>query len=80
MNTMRVLIVPAGSGMAITAIKGLKKDPAIEVLAADIDPLAPGGGYDSNVPGTEDRHYAAWATLFGKKARTSSGLYKQIPE
>jgi len=37
-----VLIIPAGSGMAIAAIKMLKRDKKIRVISADADRLSPG--------------------------------------
>lgn len=37
-----VLIIPAGSGMAIVAIKAIKKDSHMKIVAADMDPLAAG--------------------------------------
>jgi carbamoyl-phosphate synthase large subunit len=37
-----VFIVPAGSGMAISAITKLKEDKKIRIIAADVDKLAPG--------------------------------------
>ena len=37
-----VLVTPAGSGMAIAAIKLLKKDEKIRIISADADKLAPG--------------------------------------
>lgn len=37
-----VLILPAGSGMAVAAIKSLKKDPKVRVVTADSNILAPG--------------------------------------
>jgi len=42
MSKINVLIIPSSSGMAITAIKSLKKDSLINVFTTDIDPLAPG--------------------------------------
>ena len=39
---INVLVLPAGTGMAITAIKSLKKDPKIRIFSADCDELAPG--------------------------------------
>ena len=41
-ETYNVLIIPAGSGMAIAAIKMLKKDKKIKVFSADADKLSPG--------------------------------------
>jgi carbamoyl-phosphate synthase large subunit len=41
-NKTKILVVPAGSGMAIMAIKALKQDEDITVLSADTDKLAPG--------------------------------------
>ena len=38
----KVLILPAGSGMAVAAIKSLKKDSSIETVSADSNRLAPG--------------------------------------
>ena len=35
-----ILIVPAGSGMAIAAIQGLKKNDIFHIVAADLNPLA----------------------------------------
>jgi len=37
-----VLITPAGSGMAVVAIKAIKQDPDIKIVAADMNPLASG--------------------------------------
>jgi carbamoyl-phosphate synthase large subunit len=37
-----VLLIPGGSGMAIAAIRALKEDPSIRIIAADAEPLAPG--------------------------------------
>ena len=37
-----VLITPAGSGMAVAAIKSLKRDSKIRVISADVNQLAPG--------------------------------------
>ena len=42
MNKINVLIVPAGSGMAIAAIKALKQDKNIKIISADTNRLAPG--------------------------------------
>ncbi|MCD6574539.1 ATP-grasp domain-containing protein [Candidatus Aerophobetes bacterium] len=42
MKKYKVLIVPAGSGMAVAAIKSLKKDKKIKIISADRDRLAPG--------------------------------------
>lgn len=39
---IKVLITPAGSRMAVPAIRFLKKDKDIQIIAADVDPLAPG--------------------------------------
>jgi len=39
---IKVLIIPAGSGMAVMAIKALKQDKDIIVMSADTDDLAPG--------------------------------------
>jgi len=41
-ESYNVLIVPAGSGMAIAAIKALKKDPKMRVFTADTNKLASG--------------------------------------
>lgn len=50
MKKYRVLIIPAGSGMAVAAIRSLSRDKKIKVICADSDRLAPGfylssGGY-----------------------------------
>lgn len=37
-----VLITPAGSGMAVVAIKAIKQEPDIKIAAADMNPLASG--------------------------------------
>lgn len=37
-----ILILPAGSGMTIAAIKSLKKDPEVNLITVDCDKLAPG--------------------------------------
>lgn len=37
-----VLIVPAGSGIAVAAIKSLRRDQKIKVISADVNKLAPG--------------------------------------
>jgi carbamoyl-phosphate synthase large subunit len=42
MSKIKTLVLPAGSGMAITAIKALMQDQDITVIAGDIDKLAPG--------------------------------------
>ncbi|MHA2247497.1 MAG: ATP-grasp domain-containing protein [Candidatus Hodarchaeales archaeon] len=42
MTTLKVLFLPAGSGMAISAIKSLINCKDIQTVAADNDPLAPG--------------------------------------
>ena len=39
---IRVLVIPAGSGMAILAIKALREDKRITVISADTNKLAPG--------------------------------------
>jgi len=41
-NNYNVLVVPAGSGMAYSAITKLKEDSRINVISADVDKLAPG--------------------------------------
>ncbi len=41
-NKISVLVIPAGSGMAITAIKALRQDKNIAVISADTNKLAPG--------------------------------------
>jgi carbamoyl-phosphate synthase large subunit len=41
-KSIKVLIIPAGSGMAVMAIKALKQDKDIIVMSADTDDLAPG--------------------------------------
>lgn len=42
MIDVTVLVVPAGSGMAIAAIKALRQDKNIRIVSADSDRLAPG--------------------------------------
>lgn len=42
MSDITVLVVPAGSGMAIAAIKALRQDKDLRVVSADSDKLAPG--------------------------------------
>ncbi|MBO8161757.1 MAG: ATP-grasp domain-containing protein [Thermosipho sp. (in: Bacteria)] len=42
MEKYNVLIVPAGSGMAVAAIKSLKNDEKVRVITADSNALAPG--------------------------------------
>jgi carbamoyl-phosphate synthase large subunit len=42
MNKTKILVLPAGSGMAIMAIKALMQDKDVTVIAGDIDKLAPG--------------------------------------
>ena len=42
MTDIAVLIVPAGSGMAIAAIKALRQDRRIRIISADMNELAPG--------------------------------------
>jgi carbamoyl-phosphate synthase large subunit len=41
-NKINSLVIPAGSGMAIMAIKALKQDEDIIVMSADVNHLAPG--------------------------------------
>lgn len=41
-NKINSLVFPAGSGMAIMAIKALKQDQDINVISADVNKLAPG--------------------------------------
>lgn len=41
-ETYNVLVIPAGSGMAVSAIKMLRKDKRIKVYSADANKLAPG--------------------------------------
>jgi len=42
MSNINVLVVPAGSGMAVAAIKALKQDKTIKIISADVNKLAPG--------------------------------------
>ena len=39
---INVLVTPAGSRMAVVAIKALKQDPSLKIVASDINPLAAG--------------------------------------
>jgi len=42
MKKAKVLLTPSSSGMAIAAIKSLRKDKRIKIISTDIDRLAPG--------------------------------------
>lgn len=42
MKKIKVLVIPAGSRMAVPAIKALKQDRNIAVISADVNKLAPG--------------------------------------
>jgi len=60
MKSTKVLIAPAGSGMAITAIKSLKRDSNIEIIVADSNHLAPAlnmGLKSYTIPLLEDERF-----------------------
>jgi len=42
MSDINVLIVPAGSGMAVAAIKALRQDKRMRIISTDVNKLAPG--------------------------------------
>jgi len=69
-----VLITPAGSGMAVVAIKAIKQDPDIKIVAADMNPLASGlhlvhKGY--LVPPTSDPSFFSKIDLIIKKEKVN---------
>ena len=60
MKNTKVLIAPAGSGMAITAIKSLMLDSDIEIIVADSNHLAPSmnmGLKSYTIPTIEDERF-----------------------
>lgn len=70
-NKYNVLVVPAGSGMAYSAINKLKEDSKINVISADADKLAP-GLYLSNKaykipPFSDKKFYDSLLTIIKKE-------------
>ncbi|OQX84413.1 MAG: hypothetical protein B6D63_04715 [Candidatus Latescibacteria bacterium 4484_7] len=60
MMKSRILIVPIGSGMAMSALKDLSKADDLEIIVADSDPVTPGMnmGFPSFVvPSIEDEEF-----------------------